>query len=427
MLRVLLLISVLTSGLALAQVELSSPERQALEQDQRRYQQLLEERAAQLRGIEAALGETAAQLRRRLTERDEVSAQLAQKRRERDEVLAQIEALTAERTDTEARIAELNARMSELEVRVQDLLVSLYKQRGRRTAAGLAQSRSFHDLRVRNHYLGLLAEQDAAVIREMDGVLTELDAERERLAQQIAQLEQAEAELAQAEAELRSSQARLAEIIEELNATQAGQMIQQEALLEEQTRLERSLGDVTNALEAEIARLREEERRAREEAARFAADRARQQELQRQADLARARADALATPLVANPGGFIRPFENAELLTRFGEGNNSYIAIRAPVPNAAVRAVQNGRVAAVTYMGANLGYMLALQHDDDFVTVYINLREPVVEPLQAVPQGTVLGYLGGGTLTRNDVLQFYARRGLSGNSPFIDPAPLLGW
>src|SRR5690606_24719316 len=254
----------LTSGLALAQVELSSPERQALEQDQRRYQQLLEERAAQLRGIEAALGETAAQLRRRLTERDEVSAQLAQKRRERDEVLARTEALTAERTDTEARIAELNARMSELEVRVQDLLVSLYKQRGRRTAAGLAQSRSFHDLRVRNHYLGLLAEQDAAVIREMDGVLTELDAERERLAQQIAQLEQAEAELAQAEAELRSSQARLAEIIEELNATQAGQMIQQEALLEEQTRLERSLGDVTNALEAEIARLREEERRARE-------------------------------------------------------------------------------------------------------------------------------------------------------------------
>src|SRR5690606_8504654 len=131
-------------------------------------------------------------LRRRLTVRDEVSAQLAQKRRERDEVLAQIEALTAERTDTEARIAELKARMSELEVRVQDLLVSLYKQRRRRTASGLAQSRSFHGLRVRNHYLGLLAEQDAAVVREMDGVLTELDAELERLAQQIAQLERSE-------------------------------------------------------------------------------------------------------------------------------------------------------------------------------------------------------------------------------------------
>ena len=112
---------------------------------------------------------------------------------------------------------------------------------------------------------------------------------------------------------------------------------------------------------------------------------------------------------------------------RFGEGNNSYLAIRAPISNSAVRAVQNGQVAGVTYLGANLGYMLVLKHDDGLTTIYVNLRQPLVELYEQVSQGTVVGYLGGGTLTRNDTLHFYAQRAGSGSQAFIDPAPLLGW
>lgn len=429
MLRALLLVLVVMTALphAAAQVELDSPERQALERDLDRYQQLLNDRAAELRGIEAALGETAARLQQRVAERDAVSAQLAQRRQEREAIVGQIEQLEIQRAATEARITELESQMDELEVRVQDLLVSLYKQRGRRTAAGFAASGSFHEVRVRNHYLGLLSEQDADVIRELDGVLSELGAERERQAQQIAEMQQAEADLAQAEAELESSRAQLARIIEELDATQAGQMVQQQALLEEQNRIEQSIGGVASDLEREIERLREEERRARAAAERFAQDRERQLELQREADLAAARADALSAPLAPNASGFIRPFDSAELISRFGEGNNSYLGIRAPVANAAVRAVQTGRVAAVTYLGANFGYMVALQHDDGLLSIYVNLRQPLVEIYDTVPQGNVLGYLGGGTLTRNDVLQFYAQRETAAGSPFIDPAPLLGW
>lgn len=417
----------LLPALAQAQTDLDSPELRALEQDLERYQQLLEARGDDLRSIETALGDTAAALQQRVRERDAVSEELAQKRREREQIVAQVAELEAARADTEERIALLEGRIGELQVRVQDLLVSLYKQRGRRSAAGLVASETFHEMRVRNHYLGLLSQQDANVLNELDSVLASLGAEREQLALQLSQLNAAEAELAQAEAELQSTQARLAQVIDELNATQAGQMIQQQALMEEQSQIERTIGSVSSQLDREIARLREEERQAREAAEQFAQDRDRQLELQRQADLARARADALATPPAPTASGLIRPFEEATLISRYGEGNNSYLGIRAPVPNAAVRAVQAGTVSGVTYLGANLGYMLVLQHEGGLTTIYVNMRQPLVELGDAVAQGEVVGYLGGGTLTRNDMLQFYAQRAGSGAQPFIDPAPLLGW
>ena len=428
MFRVLLLtLCLLLSWGARAQTDLDSPERRALEQDLQRYQQLLEARSDDLRSIESALGDTAAALQQRVRERDAVSEELAQKRREREQIVGQIGQLETQRADTEERISLLEARIGELQVRVQDLLVSLYKQRGRRSAAGLVESETFHEMRVRNHYLGILSEQDADVLRELDGVLANLGAERERLAQQLTQLSAAEAELAQAEAELQDTQARLARVIDELNATQAGQLVQQQALMEEQAQIERTALSVSSQLDREIARLREEERQARQAAEQFAAERDQQLEAQRQADLARARADALSAPPAPTSSGLIRPFDDATLISRFGDGNNSYLGIRAPVENAAVRAVQAGLVAGVTYLGANLGYMLVLQHDGGLTTIYVNMRQPLVELGDPVAQGAVVGYLGGGTLTRNDVLQFYAQRAGAGSQAFIDPAPLLGW
>ncbi len=412
---------------ALAQVQLTSTELQALERDLKSYENLLQERNNELEEIKSALGQTESQLQKRIAERDSVSNDLAAKRRERESLIVRMADLDAQREATEVRIAELDERLAQIADRVQDLLLSQYKQRGRRLAASLGASQSFHDLRVRNHYLGLLAEQDADVINELDGVVAEQRSAKAQLETQLAELSAAAAELERAEADLEAAAKRLEQIVAELNATQAGQLIQQQSLLEEQNRIERSLGDLDRQRTNEIARLRAEEERARAAAAQFAQDRDRQLELQRQADAARSRADELAAPLAPLTTGFVRPFDGAKLISRFGEGNNSYLGIQAPVSNAAVRAVQTGRVTAITYLGANLGYMVALQHAGDMVSIYVNLRQPLVEMYATVAQGSVIGYLGGGTLTRPDVLQFYARREASGGSPFIDAAPLLGW
>lgn len=422
-----LTLSFLLAPLGSAQVELDSSEKQALERDLQRYEALLDDRRRELEAITAALGQTAAQLEKRIAERDAVSSELAAKRREREALVERIVDLQAQRTETEGRIDALGDRLAQMATRVQDLLLSHYKQRGRRLTASVGTSRTFHELRVRNHYLGLLAQQDADVIAELDAVLGEQRSAKAQLEAQLAELDAAQAALARAEAELDASARRLEQVVAELDATQAGQLIQKQALLEEQGRIERSMGDLNQQLADEIARLRAEEERARAAAAQYAQDRDKQLELQRQADVARSRADALAAPLAPLTSGFVRPFDGAKLVSRFGEGNNSYLGIQAPLINSAVRAVQTGRVTAITYLGANLGYMVALQHANDLVSIYVNLRQPIVGLFDTVEQGTVIGYLGGGTLTRPDVLQFYARRESAGGGPFIDPAPLLGW
>lgn len=415
------------AGIGHAQVDLDSQARRELEADIARYQELLANREQELIDIEEALGDTAGELSRRLAERDSVSAELAERRREREQVNAQIAELATQLAETEARMTVLAERLDELRLRVGELLVGLYKQQGNRMGSLLAESRSFHDLRVRNYYVGLLSQQDAAVMGELDSLQYALEMERQSLEAQRAELSAAEAELAVVEAELSGTAARLDAIVAELNTTREGQLAQQRDLLDEQSRIEQSLGGLDSQLAAEIERLRQVEAENRAAAARYAQDRERQLEAQRLADLARDQLDILTEPLEPLGTGFVRPLEGAELISRFGEANNSFITLRAPVSNAAVRAVGPGRVVAIDYLGANLGYMLAVQHEGELMSVYVNLRPPTVEMHTVVAQGQVLGYLGGGTLMRNDVLQFYARREAAGVAPYVDPAPLLGW
>lgn len=422
----LLLVGSLVANLAVAQVDLSSDVRQGLESDIRDYQSLLQDRAQELADIQAELGSTAAALAARISERDSVSAELVERRREREQVEGQIAELDARRVATEERIAVLDDRLAEMGSRVSELLVNLYKQRGSRLSSGLSRTDSFHDLRVRNYYLGLLAEQDATVIGELDSLLYALQMEQSSLAEQLTTLREAESRLLAVETELAATESRLARIVEELNSTQQGQLALRQDLLNEQARIEQSLGDLDAQLQAEIARLRQVEAEQRAAAAQYAQDRERQLAAQREADLARNRIEVLTEPLAPLSSGFVRPVEEARLLTRFGEGSSG-VNIQASVSNAAVRAVGPGIVVAVSYLGANLGYMVGVEHGGGLVTVYVNLRPPVVEMYDSVSQGQVLGYLGGGTLTPNDVLQFYARRGAGGSGPYVDPAPLLGW
>lgn len=409
-----------------AQVSLTSDQLQSLEREIGDYQALVREREAEIAAIERALGETAAALRQRLSERDAVSAEIIERRRERELVEANIRDLDQQRQATEARIAGLQRRLSEMRVRVAEMLVNVYKQRGHRLGTAFAGSESFHELRVRNYYLSLLAEQDATIMTELDSLLAELNSAQQALAAQLAELSDAQAQLLAAESELAATQARLERLVADLNSTEQGQQAQRQALLTEQTRLERSLDDLGAQFTAELERLRLIEAQARADAEQFAQDRERQLAAQREADQARLRIDALTAPVPPLTSGLIRPLDGAELLTRFGEGNNSYLAIRAPVANAAVRAVGPGRVEGLTYLGANFGYMVAIYHADGLVSIYANLRQPLVQLFEVVEQGRILGYLGGGTLTRGDILQFYAKRD-SGSGPFIDPAPLLGW
>src|SRR5690606_34960822 len=200
---------------------------------------------------------------------------------------AQIAELDARRVETEGRIGGLHVRLSEMTERVSEMLVNLYKQRGKRLGTGLSRTDSFHDLRVRNYYVGLLAEQDATVIGELDSLLYALQMEQASLREQLATLQEAENRLLAVETELAATSSRLNLLVEELNATQQGQLAQRQDLLTQQTRIEQSLGDLDTLLRVEIERLRQVEADQRAAAAQYAQDRERQLAAQREADLAR--------------------------------------------------------------------------------------------------------------------------------------------
>ncbi|MBW6455915.1 MAG: peptidoglycan DD-metalloendopeptidase family protein [Trueperaceae bacterium] len=424
-LAALVAVALLLVGTVAAQVDRS--EQQRLEAELAAGQRTLEARRAEIGAITRELGATEATLRARIDERDRVSRQLRELELQRDDLQAGITTLRGEVADTEARVAALEADLEAVKVRVQGLLLNLHRQRAAGYGTNLARTESFHDLAVRSHFVGLMAAQDVAIVTELDALIGELDAARTRLAGQIVELEGRREELAANARELDDAGVRLESLIAELRATEAGQRAQQRSLLEAQEALASQLDALDRALAQEVARLEAEERRLRQQAQSFVDDRARQAELEAQADATRARIDNLTAPVPSPAAGYVSPLDASVLLSRFGEGNNSFVSLRANAEGAAVRSVRAGVVFTVAPIGANDGYLVAIRHDATTTTVYTNLRPPVVVTGDAVEAGTVLGYLGGGTLIPPDVLRFYVRRtDAAGNAVFVDPGPVLG-
>ena len=420
-----LVVALTPPALGLAQVDRSEQLRLqgAIDDGQR----LLLARQAQIESITRDLGALDASLREQIGERDRVAARIRDLGRQRDELTNDVARLAQERDLAQARLTALEADLSLMEERVRGLLVNLHRNRSGQVAGVLARAESFHDLRVKQHYVGLLAQQDVAVVRDLDELVQAVAIERAELESSIASLHARRDELAATVLQLEGTQVQLATLIAELESTQAGRQAQQRALLQEQEALEVELRRLDQALLQEIARLEAEERRLRQQAQEFVTDRARSDDLTRQADEARARIDNLTAPTPSPAAGYVSPLDDAVVTSRFGEQNNSFVSLRAGSDGAAVRSVRGGVIISVASGGVNVGYMVAVRHDDVVTTVYTNLQPPVVAVGDAVTAGQVVGYLGGSTFVPPDVLRFYVRNtNAAGTAVFVDPAAVLG-
>lgn len=407
-----------------AQVDTSV--RDALEREASAYEDLLEERRAEIARLEAALGETRAELEATIAERDRVSARIADLAAQEAALESSVEALEIERRATEDAVAREEANLEALRGRIRALLVNLHRQRTGRAVNALAGAESLHDLRVKNVYLNLLSRQDVDLVADVDAQLATLAALRDDLDRQLTELATARDELTATRVEQESARSRLNALIAELDATEAGQQAQRADLMRAQQELEEELADIERRLREEIARLEEEERRLRREAARSEEDSDRRARLEEEADRTRERILALTSPQEPNDAGFVAPLDRGRLLSTYGEGNNSFVSLRAQAPGAPVYAVQSGVVIAAQSIGANDGWMLAVRHDPELTTVYTNLVEPPFVVGDRVRRGQVIGFLGGGTLPPPDVLRLYARLNTGGREAFVDPLPILG-
>ena len=445
---------VVITFLGLAQAQQSS-ETQRLERDVQSYQELLEERQAEQAEISAALQDTTAQLGAQLAERDQLNAQIDTLQTQRADLLDRAGVLEQESEATKERITNLQGRLRELEGRLQGLLVNLHKQRGGRYARLLSRSESIFDLRVKSYYLSRLTDQDVALMQEMERTVTELQAAQLTLSEQIAALNAQEAQIAQNQTSLQAARESLAGVIAELEQTRQGQLAQQQALLNEQANIEQTLNNAQAALQEELARLRRAAAVARQREAaareREAAERARQADLETRETEARQREAAeeavrewqrfsqeaddieaqirdLETPVDLGSGDFTLPFAKPQLVSAFREGGASQILLKAERPGTAVHAVKGGTVWRIQKISANTGYLVAILSGTDLITGYSNLQYPdSLEIGDEVEQGEIIGYLGGGTLTPSDTLQFRMGTPQGSGAVWYDPAPYLGF
>ncbi len=438
-----------------------------LEADAARYRELLEAQRAEQARLEASLGELSAALTARLEERDRVGQELLELRAAREALEGSIAELEADLGDKRAQVERLNAEQDALKVRVQALLVELYKGRADRFAGALLRTETFHDLRVRNHYLSKLSDQDAALLNDLSATVAALEAAQSELAAKLADLSDQEAALRQAEDELGAKRAELESVVGALERDREGQQALRLESLRAQESLDNSVTAALQRRDEEVARLvreeearkaraareaerlqREAERRAAEaaEAARVAAEAEAAEAAKAAAEAeeaarAAAEAEEAATRAVAErnartstldaseapEGEAVSPFPNPRVLSRYGEQGGTSVTLQAEQEGAAVHAVLPGEVIISQFFSANTGYMVTIEHGPDLFTVYKNLQAPLVEAGDQVTRGQVVGYLGGG-ITQPDTLEFLVGvPRANGSFDWIDPATLLSF
>ena len=415
---------------------------QQLEQEIRSYDALLEQRRQDAADIAAALGESGAALEARLAERDALSSELAALQTERTALAADLAALQTQIEATTERITQLDRKLDALKLRVQGLLLNLFAQRGNRFGDVLSRAESYHDLQVKNYYLSLLSEQDVGLINELDAAVADLLELQTVQQTQRAELSAKEEEVRANAVEREAKRSELDGLIADLGATRQGQLALQGSLLEEQTALETRLGNLAAALEQERERLAEEARRAEEARAAEAARRAEEaralaaissRNAERNAPRSQPAPSATPQPgpaleLPPLASGYAYPVDTPKLVSAFGQEGIAGVRLQAREPGARVVAVQPGVVADVGFAGSNLGYVVQLQHADGLITAYVNLQSgSPVSRGDAVAQGQVIGYLGGGVLIPADVLELHTGWFKNGRVDWTDPAQLLGF
>jgi murein DD-endopeptidase MepM/ murein hydrolase activator NlpD len=383
---------------------------------------LLNQREQEIASIETELGEIGAELDAQIAERDRVSNDLAALREEQVTLTDGIAVLEVQLAETQGKLEELQVQVADLKARVQELLVGVYKQRSGRYARVLTQADSLHDLQVKNYYLSLLSDQDVDLVTQLSVTATELITTQETQNQQLNDLQEEKTALEANQVALEIKQDDLETIVANLNATREGQLATKKDLLESQASLEASISDLQSQRQAEIARLEEEARLKREAAAR-AASQIEKDSLNDEADDAEQKAANLSGPPPAMEADYAMPVAYAQVYAAFGE-LGSCLALRANTAGAAVLAAQPGVVLNSSFLSANDGYLVYIEHADGTITAYSNLQSKQrVQAGDQVAQGDVLGYLGGGGIVPADVLKFYVR---TANGSYVDPAKMLG-
>ncbi|WP_027881487.1 murein hydrolase activator EnvC family protein [Meiothermus rufus] len=411
--RLILLALILVWGwvaLGLAQPTLEQLRQQA--EQNRRLQQLQQQRIEQLNRELASLD---AATRQQLQELRRLEAEITRLERERAELTRQIALLEEQKKQAEARIAALQKELEGLRERLSALLQSLHREQAGRYLP-LLRAESFTDLAVRSRWVGRLGEHQTGLMERIRTTLGRLEEERTRLELLVDTLNQRKAEREARIQALGQNRQAVQLTLAHLRQQQLGRQVILRETLQAQAQLRAELNTLQGRIAAELRRIAEERRRAEEERRRREAEeRRRREEAARQ-----------VRPLPPVPqalvGALQFPLRGGRIAEPYGYQGNDWQTLQGAEASSPIVAAADGVVIDSLFI-ANLGYTLTIRHSDQIATQYVNVLEPRVSVGQRVSQGQVIGFTGGGVLIPSNQMWF---RVIfiedNGNFRYVDPS-----
>lgn len=312
----------------------------------------------------------------------------------------QLATITGEVDSANTRLAATEAELSDKRTALRKRLVDIYKRGPMQTTEALLSARSFGELVARYKYLHLLALHDRALVKRVEDLRGQVQADQARLVTLRTALEESRSDKAHEEEELR--------------------------LLERDrsTNLNRTKAQV-RVVASRISKLKETEEKMNSTIAALDADR-------RRAESSRPAATRATSSIRTSDYGKLDwPVEGA-LIYSFGKAQTASnttirwngVGIRGTV-NEPVRSVAAGKVVNVGPLGT-YGLTVIIDHGGGDYSIYGSLSQSEVRAGQTVTKGQVIGGVGISDPDLPPHLHFEIRHaGEDGRPASVDPATWL--
>ena len=396
-------------------------------------------------------------LENNITEKEQTISELQQ---QQDNVTAEIRKLDGAITESEskirvkeqeiaktkAEIERLRAEIEELKIRIAERTVVLEdRARSIQQSGGSASyidvllgAESFSDFINRATAVTTLVNADKEILQEQENDKKQLEANEQKVKEQLASLEEMLAELEKMNAELQKQRTAKNSVMKGLVADEHEAHEQKLSLEEEQSLLASQEASIQAAIQAEQARIAEQERLAAE------AKKKAEQEAASSKAAAKAKAstsavsEAASEPSVrstaapSDSGGiFMRPaqgtFTSGYGQRSLGDHKGVDIANSASVP---IVAAADG-VVSRSYYSDTYGNAIFISHSINgqvYTTVYAHLSERLVNG-GSVSKGQTIGYMGNTGRSYGQHLHFEIHKGpwTLGKENTVNPAQYINF
>ncbi|OKL36305.1 murein hydrolase activator EnvC family protein [Domibacillus mangrovi] len=411
-------------------------------------EQRKQEIQSQKSGLESNISEKEQQISKLQQQQDQVTVEIRKLDKAISETESKIRAKETEIAETKTEIKRLRAEIEELKIRIAERTVVLEdRARSIQQSGGSASyidvllgAESFGDFINRATAVTTLVNADKNILEEQENDKKQLEESEQKVKEQLANLEMMLKELKAMNAQLAEKRTAKNNVMKGLVADEHEAHHTKLSLEEEQSLLQSQEASIQAAIQAEQARIAEQNRLAAEAKQRAAKEAAQRASARKKAAQSVAQTPADSRPSTVetvhstgtstNSGGmFMRPaqgtFTSGFGMRDLGDHKGIDIANSASVP---IVAAADG-VVSRSYYSDTYGNAIFISHSINgqvYTTVYAHMSERIVQG-GSVQKGQIIGYMGNTGRSFGQHLHFEIHKGpwTLGKENAIDPAQYI--